>query len=84
MSLPTNIIFFTLDYVEVRSNRYFRMKMSTASIALERAIRQWMFKTTVDNNIDPYPQYDVLISILNPRPDIQNVQWNVRAAIECK
>lgn len=29
------------------------------------------------------PQYDVLISVLNPRPDLQNVEWDVRSATEC-
>lgn len=63
--------------------RFFFFKYS-ASVSLERAIRQWMFKMNTDNHIDPYPQYDVLISILNPRPDIQHVQWNIRSAIDCK
>lgn len=30
----------------------------------------------------PAPKYDILVSILNPRPDQQNVHWNVQAAID--
>lgn len=33
-------------------------------------------------NAPPQPQIDVLISVLNPRPDLQNVMWNVRKASE--
>lgn len=44
--------------------------------------------TTSDGNVvrnvnaPPQPQIDVLISVLNPRPDLQNVIWNVRKASE--
>lgn len=34
-------------------------------------------------NNNAAPQYDVLISVLNPRPDLQNVEWDVRSATEC-
>ncbi|XP_053945939.1 GPI transamidase component PIG-S isoform X2 [Anastrepha ludens] len=30
----------------------------------------------------PQTEYDVVISILNPRPDIMNAKWNVRMAVE--
>jgi GPI-anchor transamidase subunit S len=30
----------------------------------------------------PPPEHEVLISILNPRPDLQNINWNVRQASE--
>ena len=30
----------------------------------------------------PPPEYEVLISILNPRPDLQNIHWNVKQATE--
>lgn len=32
----------------------------------------------------PQPQYDVVVSVLNPRPDIMNVKWNVQLATESK
>lgn len=34
------------------------------------------------NSAPPQPNYDVLISVLNPRPDLQKVHWNVRLAAE--
>ncbi|XP_011195473.1 GPI transamidase component PIG-S isoform X2 [Zeugodacus cucurbitae] len=30
----------------------------------------------------PQTEYDVVVSILNPRPDIMNAKWNVRMAVE--
>jgi GPI-anchor transamidase subunit S len=30
----------------------------------------------------PSPEYDILISVLNPRPDIQTLNWNVKKATE--
>lgn len=30
----------------------------------------------------PYPNYDILISVLNPKPSSQNVKWDVRQASE--
>lgn len=30
----------------------------------------------------PPPEYEVLISILNPRPDIQHIHWNIKQATE--
>lgn len=41
-------------------------------------------KKSKRTNNNAAPQYDVLISVLNPRPDLQNVEWDVRAATECK
>ena len=29
-------------------------------------------------------QYEVLITVLNPRPELQKVHWNARAAAESK
>lgn len=30
----------------------------------------------------PSPEYEVLVSVLNPRPDLQSLHWNVKKAIE--
>lgn len=30
----------------------------------------------------PSPEYEVLVSVLNPRPDLQTLNWNVKKAIE--
>lgn len=30
----------------------------------------------------PSPEYEVLVSVLNPRPDLQSLRWNVKKAIE--
>jgi GPI-anchor transamidase subunit S len=30
----------------------------------------------------PSPEYEVLVSVLNPRPDLQTLHWNVKKAIE--
>lgn len=32
----------------------------------------------------PSSKYEILVSVFNPRPDQQKVNWNVRAAIESK
>lgn len=32
----------------------------------------------------PQSEYDVVISVLNPRPDIMDVKWNVKLAAESK
>uniref|UniRef100_A0A2M4BID8 Putative gpi transamidase complex n=1 Tax=Anopheles marajoara TaxID=58244 RepID=A0A2M4BID8_9DIPT len=34
------------------------------------------------NSAPLQPHYEVLITVLNPRPDLQKVHWNVRAAAE--
>ncbi|XP_058467309.1 GPI transamidase component PIG-S-like isoform X1 [Malaya genurostris] len=34
------------------------------------------------NTAPMQPHYDILISVFNPRPDKQNIHWNVRAAAE--
>ena len=34
------------------------------------------------NSAPLQPHYDVLVSVLNPKPDLQEVKWNVRAAVE--
>ncbi|XP_062534059.1 GPI transamidase component PIG-S-like isoform X1 [Armigeres subalbatus] len=34
------------------------------------------------NTAPMQPHYEILISVLNPRPDIQKVHWNARAAAE--
>lgn len=34
------------------------------------------------NTAPMQPHYEILISVFNPRPDIQRVHWNARAAAE--
>lgn len=34
------------------------------------------------NTPPPQPQYDVLLSVLNPNPELQKLNWNVRLAAE--
>lgn len=38
----------------------------------------------MDTSAPPNANYDILISIFQPRPDQQKVRWNIRAAIDCK
>lgn len=39
-------------------------------------------KTNLYTSAAPAAKYDILVSVFNPRPDQQNVQWDVRAAME--
>lgn len=34
------------------------------------------------NTAPMQPHYEILISVLNPRPDVQKIHWNARAAAE--
>lgn len=44
--------------------------------------------TTIDGrklrhkNVPPQPRYDVLLSVLNPNPELQNLRWNVKVAAQ--
>lgn len=52
-----------------------RMILANTEINLqERRVRQ--------STLVPYPNYDILISVLNPKPNVQNVKWDVRLATE--
>lgn len=32
----------------------------------------------------PQAEYDVIVSVLNPRPDFMNAKWHVQMAVESK
>lgn len=42
------------------------------------------FPKRMETSAPPNANYDILISIFQPRPDQQRVRWDVRAAIDCK
>lgn len=41
-------------------------------------------RSRTEKDVTPSANYDLLISVLNPRPDMQKVIWDVRLAIESK
>lgn len=41
-------------------------------------------KRNMDTSAPPSSRYDILISVFQPRPDQQNVRWDVRSAIDSK
>lgn len=42
------------------------------------------FHRRMDTSAPPNANYDILISIFQPRPDQQKVRWDVHGAINCK
>lgn len=45
-------------------------------------VRTFAGKQLRHNSPPPSPEYEVLISILNPRPDLQTLSWNLKQASE--
>lgn len=66
------------------------MQVITTIIFEEHKLRLILGNLTLNNqqNVErlatsaPKPHYDVLISILNPRPSLQTIHWDVRSAAD--
>lgn len=58
---------------------------------LRSVLKMASTRPTIDKDVGkvhasaaPSAKYDVLVSVFNPRPDQQTVNWNVRTAIDSK
>lgn len=58
-----------------------RLRQILLNISQNQTVKKYGSKER-SLNAAPQPHYDVIISVLNPRPDLHNIQWNVRSASE--
>ncbi|XP_067630754.1 GPI transamidase component PIG-S isoform X2 [Eurosta solidaginis] len=82
------------EEVLMTSERSALMRNDTSSSRIKNVLNQLILQTHRIQQIvfenyrravkteAPQPEYDVVVSILNPRPDIMNAKWNVRMAVE--
>lgn len=87
------------ESIVVTTDRTAFMNPETTSSKIAQVLKMWIFQEfkirsilSSRNNSQalrhktaaPQSHYDILITVMNPRPDLQNVKWNVRYAADSK
>ncbi|XP_059610001.1 GPI transamidase component PIG-S-like isoform X1 [Phlebotomus argentipes] len=85
------------ESIVVTADRTAFIAPGTTSTKIAQVLKTWIFqefkiksilnsrnnsKALRHKTAAPQSHYDILITIMNPRPDLQNVKWNVRYAAE--